>query len=135
MSGEQEVQTTQVKGAEQVLSVWKNLERSESHKEHKRLEGKTKCVLTMMADEVRKGGRCQITRHFYVLLRGLDFILQARVFRRVFCQMPMSQHAPRIKEEKKWMIKLVRKRLHTTYPSREIHKAHGQTPVSKTFYS
>lgn len=66
MSGEQEAQTPQVRGAEQVLSLWKNLERSESHKEHERLEGKTKRVPTMTADEVRTGGRRQITRHFYV---------------------------------------------------------------------
>ena len=101
MSAEQEVQTSQVKGTEQVLSMWKNLEHSESHKEHKRPEGKTKHGQRMTADEVRTGRRRQITRQFYVSLRGLDFILQARDFRRVFCQTPMSPHAPRIKEEKK----------------------------------
>lgn len=135
MSAEQEVQTSQVKGAEQVLSVWKNLQHSESHKEHKRPEGKTKHLQRMTADEVRTGGRRQVTRQFCVLLRGLDFILQARDFRRVFCQTPMSPYTPRIREEKKRMVKLVRKRLYTTHPSWEIHKAHGQTPISKNFYS
>lgn len=100
MSAEQEVQTSQVKGAEQVLSVWKNLEHSESHKEHKRPEGKTKHLQRMTADEARTGGRRQVTRQFCVLLRGLDFILQARDFRRVFCQTPMSPYTPRIREEK-----------------------------------
>ena len=83
----------------------------------------------MTADEVAKAGRGQITRHFYALLRGLDFILQARVFRSMFCQTPVSQYAPRIKEEKKWMVKLVRKRLYTMYPSWEIHRQLGKLNV------
>lgn len=80
------MQTSQVKGAEQVLSVWKNLGRPENHKEYKRLEGETKALCReLMADEVRTGGRRQDHEAFLGLAKGLDFILQARDFRKVFC--------------------------------------------------
>lgn len=80
----------------------------------------------MTADEVAKAGRGQTTRHFHALLRGLDFILQARDFGGVFCQTLVSQYAPRIKEEKRWMVTLVGKRLHTMRPSWEIHRHLGK---------
>lgn len=46
----------------------------------------------MMAAEVSKEGRGQITWHFYVLLKSLDFILEVRVFRSVFRKTPVSQY-------------------------------------------
>lgn len=64
-----------------------------SRKQHKRLESETKRAHRMTAAEVRKEGRGQITWHFYVLLRSLDFSLEARVFRSVFCETPVSRYA------------------------------------------
>lgn len=107
-------------------SVGKNLARSGSHKWHKRLDSKRRNVCRVTADEVAKAGRGQTTGHFHALLRGLDFILQARVFGSVFCLTPVSQYAPRIKEGKRWMVKLAGKRLHTMCPSWEIHRHLGK---------
>lgn len=76
------MQTSQVKGAEQVLSVWKNLERPENHKECKRLEGETKRVQRTTADEVRTGGRRQDHEAFLGLAKGSGFYSTSQRFQK-----------------------------------------------------
>lgn len=62
--------------------MWKNLERPENHKEYKRLEGETKRVQRMTADEVRTGGRRQDHEAFLGLAKGSGFYSTSQRFQK-----------------------------------------------------